>query len=77
MVSLYKATRTAWLLLVLGWPTLATDPLFLDTLLRTRQVQTVLEHQPVAESSCREPVVRHIFVIHTRIYPGSFSLQAQ
>jgi hypothetical protein len=66
MFSLSKAMRSAWLLLILGWPTHAADPLFLDTLLRTRQVQTVLEHHPVAESSCREPVVCHMFVMHIR-----------
>jgi hypothetical protein len=73
-----EAMWSTWLLFLLAWHTQATDPLFLDTLYQTRQVQTVLEHQPVAERSCREPVVCQGLVTHEHpVYMGTFSLQVQ
>ncbi len=55
-----RGIRLVCLFSVFGWPTYATDPLFSDTLLRQRQVQTVLEHKPVREISCQNPIVSQV-----------------
>jgi len=61
-LSICRGVRLLCLFSVLG-PIYATDPLFSDTLLRQRQVQTVLEHKPVREASCQNPIVIQVAVL--------------
>lgn len=76
-LSLCRGIRLACLLL-LGWPIYATDPLFSDALLRQRQVQTVLEHKPVRQTSCRNPIVRHATALSSaNAHLAFLSLQVQ
>ena len=56
--SLCRSLQLAIIFYTFGWPVEAKDSLFTDTLLRKDQVQTVLDHTPVKETSCENSVVR-------------------
>ena len=54
--SLCGLARLYGILSFLHFWAYAADPLFADALFKEHQLQTVLEHERVRETSCKEPV---------------------